>query len=92
MSLNQLPTIITGPGDYKLRNGLSCTVHELVYPPEYSEEWCKTTHSTAFPAKGTVWAVKPLKLRPRYDAWHVSGRLYPLEESQLDIVSKLEGE
>ena len=77
--LNDLPTIITRPGEYRLRNGGKATIHQVAAP---------VPGSTIFAAKGSVWKMFRGALRPRgYSIWHVSGRAFPLKESPTDIVA-----
>lgn len=79
--LNDLPTIVTGPGDYKTRMGDRVTVYE-VKPEREHEKGC-----TSFRVKGSIWRTYRGKYCPRgYDIWHVSGRGFPLRESNKDIV------
>lgn len=75
--LNNLPVIIDQPGKYRMRNGGIVTIDRI--SPQCNER------TTAFRAKG-YYKIKKLSYS---NAWHVSGRLYPLEISKYDIVSKL---
>jgi hypothetical protein len=78
--LNDLPTIIDGPGEYATRSGGRATVREI----KASEP-----DTTAFAAKGSLWRMFRGALRPRgLEIWHVSGRVLPLEESGRDIVGR----
>lgn len=77
--LNDLPLIVTGPGEYRTRCGGRVTIHkvEAEGPPEL----------TTFRAKGSIWRMFRGKLCPRtYSIWHVSGRAFPHQESGSDIV------
>lgn len=77
---NELPTIITEPSDYITRDGRRVTIHEIT---------ASTPGTTAFSAKGAVWAMYRGKVRARgYDIWHISGRRNPLKESVTDIIGK----
>lgn len=80
--LNDLPTVIDGPGEYATRSGGRATVREV----KASEPG-----TTAFAAKGALWRMFRGALRPRgLEIWHVSGRVLPLEESGRDIVGRYE--
>lgn len=80
--LNDLPTIIDGPGEYATRAGGRATVREV----KASEPG-----TTAFSAKGSLWRLFRGAFRPRgLEIWHVSGRVLPLEESGRDIVGRYE--
>jgi hypothetical protein len=77
--LNDLPTVITTPGEYVTRNGGRATIKEVVE---------SQPDVTAFAAKGSRWRLFRGKLVPRdYDIWHISGRRFPLRESGGDIVA-----
>lgn len=80
--LNDLPVIIDGPGDYKLRNGGRASIVRVVEN--------QNSNTTSFDAKGSTWRMFRGKLRPRgNDIWHVSGRKFLLTEDPEDIVEKL---
>jgi hypothetical protein len=68
-----LPPIITGPGDYRTRDGRRVTIHEVAKGK---------THA----ATGAIWTLFRGKLRPRgYRGWELSGRSM-LHERPSDIV------
>ena len=77
---NELPEVITEPGDYVTRDGRRVTIREIK-PGSY------------FVAKGSIWSLYRGKVRPRgYHIWHKSGRSFPLAECAADIVGPwLEG-
>lgn len=82
--LNDLPTIITAKGDYVSRDGKRVTILDV--KPQGRDD------TTAFSAKGMVWKVMRQKHVPKaFNAWHVSGRLYPLHESASDIIGPWKG-
>ena len=84
--LNDLPTIIDGPGEYVTRDGGRATIREVKYLPDHKPE------NTAFAAKGSLWKQFRGKYTPRgHDIWHVSGRGFPLNEAGTDIVGKFDG-
>lgn len=57
-----LPIIITGPGDYRTRDGRRVTIHAVKEPG-------------TFAAKGAIWKLFRGKETPRgYDIWHPNGR------------------
>lgn len=85
--LNDLPPIVTGPGEYVTRSGRRVTVRRVTAGEG------DFTGATAFRVKGSVWRVYRGKSRPcGYSIWHVSGRAFPQSESKLDIVGVWEGE
>lgn len=76
--LNDLPVIITSPGDYATRGGGRATVHRVA--PQ-------AAGTTSFGAKGRLWRMYRGKVRPRaYTIWHISGRAFPHAESRDDII------
>jgi len=78
MSLNDLPTVITEPGLYVLRNGTPALVREIV------------PLTSTFEAKGAIEAM--FRGKPRFrglEGWHVSGRYSVFKESQWDIVRRV---
>lgn len=79
--LNNLPTLVSEPGEYLLRNGLTAFVDKISPPPEPG--------TTAFQVKGDIYYPNKRKGRYTYMIWHVSGRAYPLHESPLDIISQV---
>jgi hypothetical protein len=84
INLNDLPVVITQPGDYITRSGDRATVHEV---SSHTDLTC-----TSFGAKGSKWRMYRGKYRPGgYTIWHRSGRCYPLRESGSDIVGALGG-
>lgn len=79
-TLNDLPTIIDGPGEYLTRDGGRVTIHDV-------------DGKGTFSARGSKWKVYRGKWRPRlYGIWHTSGRYLPLREDENDIVSKQESQ
>lgn len=75
-SLNELPTIIDGPGEYRTRGGDRVTIHDV-------------DGGGTFSARGSRWTMFRGKVRPHvYGIWHRSGRHMPLNEVLNDIVSK----
>lgn len=81
IALNDMPTIIDGPGEYITRAGGRTTVHEV--------KQGGNPETTRFDAKGSVWKKLRGKLRPSdYTIWHISGRKYILKESKHDIVGR----
>jgi len=86
--LNDLPTIIDGPGEYVLRNGGRASVDEVKDNTQSIKDG-----TTMFAAKGSSWKMFRGKERPRgLDIWHVSGRRLALNEDPRDIVGKYTGE
>ena len=85
--LNSLPTVIDGPGLYECRNGKLATIHELRDPPPESG-YVPNCGMTTFPAKGSIWTKKIGQINPPYQIWHVSGRAFPLKESEWDILRR----
>lgn len=85
--LNTLPVIITGPGDYRTRDGRRVSIWTV-------SAWVPLDDSTTrFRAKGAVWRMDRDKLRPRgYHGWHVSGRALTSTEVTMDIVGPWEDE
>ncbi len=80
--LNNLPTIITAPGDYLMRNGLICRIHEV--KPGLDNT------TTSFDAKGCSQRLtKSNKICWDYNIWHVSGRKFFHKECGTDIVAKV---
>lgn len=78
--LNDLPTIIDGPGDYVSRDGRRVTIRNVREGPP---------KTTCFQATGSMWKEFRGKMRPRgYNIWHVSGRNLVLVESPKDIVGR----
>lgn len=76
---NDLPVVVSGPGDYVSRDGRRITVHEVRAAGE--------PDTTVFAATGSVWREFRGKVRPRgFCTWHVSGRRLPLDEAPSDIV------
>ena len=82
--LNDLPTVIDGPGEYQTRDGGRATIREV--RPNANPD------TTSFDAKGSVWKMFRGTLKPRgHEIWHVSGRMNPLHENWKDIVGKYAG-
>jgi hypothetical protein len=81
--LNDLPTVIDGPGEYVTRSGARATIREI---------GAQAPDATSFAAKGSLWRTFRGKPRPRgLEIWHVSGRSMPLDETRNDIVGRFEG-
>jgi hypothetical protein len=79
--LNELPTIIDGPGDYITRDGRRVTIHTI--------EPTKTLATTGFHAKGHIWRrVDSIGRHPQYDTWHISGHYWTYGDLALDIVGE----
>lgn len=79
--LNELPTVITTPGDYRTRNGRRVTIHGI--------KPTTTLATTAFSADGSVWKTPTqMGINPQYSIWHVSGRHRTWEERGWDIIGK----
>jgi len=77
------PIVITGPGEYRCRNGKRVTIHEIKYPPNYTAGCC------AFSAKGSIWRkVIAMGLNPPYGIWRTTGQFRPDSEHPLDVVAK----
>lgn len=77
--LNDLPTVVTGPGEYVNRAGDRVTVHAVAAEGEEG--------TTAFRVKGATWRMYRGKYRAKgYTIWHVSGRGFPMREADTDIV------
>ena len=77
-SVNDMPHVITGPGDYITRDGKRVTIHS-VQPKE---------SPYTFKAKGSTWKMFRGKMRPRgFEVWHTSGRLDMVKEKSGDIVA-----
>ncbi len=79
--LNKLPVIITEIGMYLTRGGDTAIISELKE---------NNPIVTQFTAKGNILKKNKNKIEYVYNIWNVSGRIYPLTESNLDIVAKLE--
>lgn len=76
---NDLPDLVSGPGDYASRDGRRITIRQVKPPPEPG--------STMFAASGSVWREFRGAVRPHgFVTWHVSGRRLPLVETPSDIV------
>lgn len=88
---NTLPIVIDGPGIYLTRDGRRARIHEVKeYQPREGEP--PRHEVTAFEAKGSAQMLFQGNLVYRgYDCWHVCGRRFPLKESPLDIIEKVEG-
>lgn len=81
--MNELATVIDGPGEYVMRSGRRVTIHE-VKPASHSS-------ATEFNAKGSVWRHKDwMGSNPEYQTWHISGRVTTFRELSYDIVAKWE--
>jgi hypothetical protein len=89
--LNDIPTVIDGPGLYECRNGKFATIHEIKQPPPESG-YVPNTGMTTFPAKGSIWTKRIGQPNPPFETWHVSGRVRPDKESRWDIVRKVQGD
>lgn len=88
---NTLPVVITGPGTYRMRNGSLAKIHEVKPFVARGVDGPTRLQVTAFEAKGMAQMMFRGKLTFRgYDCWHVCGRRFPLKESQLDILEKVE--
>lgn len=88
---NTLPVVINGVGIYRTRDGRLARIHEIkVYTPREGES--PRHEVTAFEAKGSAqMMVRGKMVYHGYDCWHVCGRRFPLKESALDIIEKVEG-
>lgn len=76
---NDLPVVISGPGDYAARDGRRITIRDVKLPSEPG--------STMFGASGSIWREFRGKVRPHgHGTWHVSGRRMPLDETPSDVV------
>lgn len=86
LAINSLPLVITGPGDYKTRDGRRVTIRSIVpYAPLPNGNLRHEV--TAFEAKGSLWKMYRGQPRPRTpDIWHLSGRNLPAGEQPRDIV------
>lgn len=81
--MNELPTVIDGPGEYRTRSGKRVTIHKV--------DPTMTLSTTAYNAKGSVWkTTRKVGLNPEYQIWHISGRCFSFKESGADIISKWE--
>jgi hypothetical protein len=78
---NNFKTIITGPGEYKTRNGKNVTIHEV--KPQGNPKHME------FRAKGTIWKKTGRGIEPQYCIWHVSGMSRAVGIYGNDIVEKL---
>lgn len=88
-SFNKLPVVITGPGEYLMRNGGKALIHEV---KEYEDPKGEFTRLevTAFEAKGAPYKMFRGKMRARgLYIWHVSGRYSVFSDSAWDIVAPL---
>ena len=87
LAINRLPLVITGPGDYKTRDGRRVTIRQIVmYAPTPSHNTPRH-EVTAFEAKGSLWRMFRGKEQPRQpEIWHLSGRNMPVNEHGRDIV------
>lgn len=73
--LDDLPTVVRGPGEYETRDGRRVQIREI-------------SGNATFSAKGAVYKEFRGRIVPRgYDIWHVSGRYRAVGEHPLDIVS-----
>lgn len=86
-SLNSLPEIVTKAGAYLLRCGLRADVYAIL--PQVGEGTCE------FRVKGNITYPPNCKERrnrvrsvSKFSIWHVSGRMFPIHESPLDIVAE----
>lgn len=82
-SINNLTVIVDSKGEYITRGGDKVIIHEIKYPNDISYG------STVFPCKGVLYIKKKVKTVKRFNAWHVSGRIYPYKESKFDIIGKM---
>lgn len=74
--VNGLPVIISGPGEYRTRNGGRVTIDTVQ----------DDSSPYTFRAKGRPWRLFRGKMCPRgYNVWHVSGRLDMVNERAGDI-------
>jgi hypothetical protein len=72
--MDNLPIIITKPGKYITRNGKTVTIHDI-------------DGKGTFAARGSIWKHSDkIGINPRFNIWHVSGRISVFEEKPLDIV------
>ena len=75
--LDDLSTVIDGPGDYATRDGRRVAIYDI-------------SGNGTFAARGAVWKMFRGKMRPHgYSIWHVSGRHGALRETGADIVARL---
>jgi len=75
--LNNLPTIVTKAGKYKMRNGKIAIVRKVKENHD--------TGTTSFDVCGTYFTGN-IRKRAHYMIWHVSGRCYSFKESGLDLL------
>lgn len=81
LALNDLETIIDGPGTYITRDGRHVNIYAVK---------SESTGYT-FRAKGSIFKMFRGKVVPRgYQVWHVSGRLLAVGLSPSDIIGKVE--
>ncbi len=74
-----MPVIITAPGEYMTRDGRKVTIHTV--------QDARAPYT--FKAKGSIWRMFRGAMRPRgYDVWHVSWRLDMVTEKPGDIVAR----
>jgi hypothetical protein len=71
--LSELSTIIHAPGEYIDRVGRKVIINEI-------------KGGSSFEAKGVTVMQKGKRIIHSYNIWHVSGRCFPLNESNLDVV------
>lgn len=78
---DDLPVIITAPGEYMTRDGRKVTIHTVQ----------DASSPYTFKAKVSIWRMFRGAMRPReYNIWHVSGRLDMVTEKPGDIVGRWE--
>lgn len=78
--LQDLPVVVTGPGDYVTRNGRRVAIREI-------------GGKGTFNARGAVYREFRGRVVARgLDIWHVSGRYRSLGEHGLDIVGPADGQ
>lgn len=74
---DNMPQIITAPGDYITRNGDRVTITEVQ----------ADSSPYTFKAKGSTWKMFRGAMRPRgHNVWHKSGRLDMVTEKGGDII------
>ena len=75
--LNNLPTIVTKAGKYKMRNGKIAIIHKVKENRDIG--------TTSFDVWGAYFTGN-IRKRAHYMIWHVSGRCFIHKESGLDLL------
>lgn len=78
---NKLPIVISEPGNYLTRNGKTVEISEVKH---FDDDIMR------FSCKGVLLTpTKSGRVKRDWNIWHQSGRLFAVNESQLDIIEKV---